>query len=418
MTSAVTAPRQDRLPSLTGMRMAAALMVFCFHVYAVGIFASAGINAVLAHSASEGVIGVTFFFILSGFILVWTARDGDTLGRFWRRRFVKVVPNHLVTWAVALVFLSLTALTLTGGFDLWGADSIPALFLVQDWVPRAGVFFSMNIPSWSLGCEAFFYLLFPFSLRLVVKIKPQYLWPGVVALIAIIWCVPLIADSVFHGGQPVPGLPVTEDRMWFVYCLPPVRFLEFLLGMLLARIVQAGRWIPIGLWPATALALAGYVGSSYLPYLYGLVAGAVIPLALIVPTAAIADLTGQSSPWRGRVMLWLGNVSFAFYLVHQLTIRWVHDAFGATRSFGTAEALGVTVLILAAALAAATVLYYGIEKPLVKRFSKSRRAVRTTGPINANNSGDTINAGDVSKAAGAPHPAAPPVRALPSAEAG
>ena len=67
----------ERLPSLTGLRAIAALMVFGFHVWALGIFASPGVNKVLAHSVSEGVIGVTFFFILSGFVLTWTARDND-----------------------------------------------------------------------------------------------------------------------------------------------------------------------------------------------------------------------------------------------------------------------------------------------------------------------------------------------------
>jgi peptidoglycan/LPS O-acetylase OafA/YrhL len=374
VTTNPTVPGGDRLPSLTGLRALAALMVFAFHVYAAGIFASVTVNRLMAHSLSEGVIGVDFFFVLSGFLLTWTAREDDSAPRFWRRRAAKILPNHLVTWVIALVFLSLTGLSLTGGFSAVGADSLPSLFLVQDWFPRAGIYFSMNIPSWSLGCEAFFYLAFPLALRLVRRIPAGLLWATAAALVVVVWCVPLVAGAAFHGGPQVPGLPVTQDRMWFVYCLPPVRMLEFLLGIVLARIVAAGRQPRIGLRAATALTLAGYVGSSYLPYLFGLVAGAVIPLSLLIMAAATADLEGAPSPWRGRTVSWLGNVSFAFYLVHQLAIRWVHELFGAARSWPTAEALGVTGLVLATALLAATLLYYGVEMPLVRRLSRSRRS--------------------------------------------
>jgi peptidoglycan/LPS O-acetylase OafA/YrhL len=348
-------------------------MVFGFHIFALGYFGSPGVNKVLAHSAAEGVIGVTFFFILSGFVLTWTARTHDTATGFWRRRYVKILPNHLVTWLIAFVFLSISGATLTGTFDRFGLDSIPNLVLLQPWFPRGEIFFSMNIPSWSLACEAFFYLLFPFTLPVVRRIGARWLWPAVVGLLAAIILMPLVAGLAFHDGTNVPTLPVSNDRMWFVYTLPLVRWLEFLLGMVLARLVQTGRRWPIGLWPATVLVLVAYVGASYLPYLYSLVAGAVVPLALLVPAAAVADLEGRHSPWRSRVWVWLGNVSFAFYMVHQLVLRWTKYALGATRSWDTPAAIGLTLLTLALSLLAATILYYAVELPIVRRFSRARR---------------------------------------------
>jgi peptidoglycan/LPS O-acetylase OafA/YrhL len=373
MSDVRAASRPGRLPSLTGLRTAAALMVFGFHIYAVGLFASPGVNRWMAHSLSQGGVGVTFFFLLSGFLLAWTARADDTARAFWRRRAAKILPNHAVTWLAALAFLGWTGLSLTGSFTPLGLDSLPNLFLIQDWFPRAGVFFSMNIPSWSLGCEALFYLCFPLLLRGLRRVPVRLLWPLAVLLVTAVWLVPLLAQALFHGGPMVPGLPVSEDRMWFVYTLPPVRMLEFALGMVLALVVAAGRWPRVPLGPATVLALAGYVASSYLPYLWGLDAGALVPLALLIPAAATADLTGRPSFWRTRTMCWLGNVSFAFYMVHQLVIRYLHFLFGATRSFGTAEALGLTALCLAVSLLLATALYYAVELPLMRRLGTSRR---------------------------------------------
>jgi peptidoglycan/LPS O-acetylase OafA/YrhL len=364
-----------RLPSLTGLRAIAALMVFGFHIYALGIFASPTVNKVFAHSASEGVIGVTFFFILSGFILTWTARSADTYVNFWRRRAVKIIPNHIVTWIVAFIFLSISGLTLTGTFAQFGLDSIPNFFMIQPWFPRGQIFFSMNIPSWSLACEAFFYLLFPFMLPVVKRIDPRWLWGVAIGLMAAIILVPVIANAAFHDGTNVPTLPVTDDRMWFVYTFPPIRMLEFILGMVMARVVQSGKWIRLGLWPASALVLIAYVGASYLPYVYSLVAGAVIPLALVVPAAAAADVSGRGSVWGNRVWVWLGNVSFSFYMIHQLMIRWVKYALGFTRSWQTPAAIGVTLMILALALLAATILYYAVEMPIVRHLSGARHPV-------------------------------------------
>ena len=386
--SAATHSARDRLPSLTGLRTVAALMVFAFHVYAAALFASPTVTHWMAHVANQGGVGVTFFFLLSGFLLTWTARGDDTAPKFWRRRVVKIVPNHVVTWVLAFVFLSLTGLSLTGSFGGLGLDSLPNLFLISDWFPRAGIFFSMNIPSWSLGCEAFFYLCFPIGLVVLRKVRPQLLWPTAALLTGLVWLMPALAQALFHGGPLVPGLPVTEDRMWFVYTLPPVRLLEFLLGIVLALIVESGRWPRIGLGTATVLSLAGYLGSSYLPYLYSLVAGALIPLALLIPAAATADLEGRRSPWRGRVMVWLGNVSFAFYLVHQLVLRWVHYLLGPTKSWATPQALGITLLVLAVSLALGTVLYYAVEMPLVRRFSRSLHAAVRPAPAASGTTAD------------------------------
>ena len=87
VSSVATAPTRtplSKLPSLTGLRWIAAMLVFGFHVGTMGFIAQPQAQAVVSWLFTLGLSGVQFFFILSGFVLVWSARPGDTRRAFWR----------------------------------------------------------------------------------------------------------------------------------------------------------------------------------------------------------------------------------------------------------------------------------------------------------------------------------------------
>src|SRR3954453_14069074 len=95
--------KPTNLPSLTALRIVAASLVFLSHGLILPIFANPGaanVYGLVAHNM--GAIGVLFFFVLSGFVLTWSAKDSDTPGKFWRRRFFKIYPNHFVAYVIYL----------------------------------------------------------------------------------------------------------------------------------------------------------------------------------------------------------------------------------------------------------------------------------------------------------------------------
>ncbi|WP_043603349.1 MULTISPECIES: acyltransferase family protein [Protofrankia] len=112
-----------RLPSLTGFRFIAAFAVFITHAYVTVAAGGPGSNR--NWTMTFGFAGVGFFFVLSGFVLTVSARAQDTNLRFWRRRLVKVVPNHLVTWVLALL------ITLWAGASITTGQVVPSLFLLN-----------------------------------------------------------------------------------------------------------------------------------------------------------------------------------------------------------------------------------------------------------------------------------------------
>jgi peptidoglycan/LPS O-acetylase OafA/YrhL len=96
------------LPSLTGARFIAAVLVFLFHSMAVYPLVSPGAHRTQTTLFSPaGFTGVTFFFVLSGFVLTWAMRPNDTAARFWRRRFFKIYPTHLLTFAALSTLVAL-----------------------------------------------------------------------------------------------------------------------------------------------------------------------------------------------------------------------------------------------------------------------------------------------------------------------
>ncbi|WP_406011028.1 acyltransferase [Streptomyces sp. NBC_00637] len=371
--------RSSRLPSLTGMRFFAAFLVFLFHLSLLDAYSTSGQGHGPFASALKngGWAGVTFFFILSGFVLAWSARDNDTTRAFWGRRLAKVYPNHVVTFFFALAMYAYASAT-------WGRG-VPNFLLLQAWIPKADVFFSVNNPSWSLSCELLFYLLFPLLHRSVLRIRAERLWWWAAGTATAIVLLPLLVQLLptgetfgpSHANSPLYGHSITQ--MWLVYIFPPLRVLDFLLGILMARIVLTRRWIGLGVLPALAFTVAAYALSLRVPFLFSLNAVVVIPFALLIAAAAARDASGRGTAVAGRVWVWLGEVSFAFYLIHQVLLSFTQERLGFREADSLAAAIGVAALVATVSLLLAWLLYVGVERPAVRAWARRARAARSPG---------------------------------------
>jgi mycarose O-acyltransferase len=351
------------------MRFIAALMVFFFHADIESLFSSN--HALSTYSTvfvQGGWTGVDFFFILSGFVLTWSARSTDTAPKFWRRRFFKIYPNHVVTFLAAFALLTWVSNTAINT-----RIALANLLLIHSWFPQLDVRVSVNDVTWSLSCEALFYLSFPLLFRLVKKIRPQRLWAWAIGTAVCIFLVPVLADALFSGGTPLPLVRLSNQQMWFIYQFPPVRCLDFVFGMILARIVAEGRRLPLDLGGAIALVVASYAVAPLFPAAYGVVAVTAIPLGLVIAAGAAADVENRPTILSSRLMVWLGEVSFAFYMCHRQVLVYVRQWLGHPKGWGTPTALAVLALLFLATLAVSALLYSLVERPMMRRFATSRR---------------------------------------------
>jgi peptidoglycan/LPS O-acetylase OafA/YrhL len=377
-TSARTTTRPRRLNGLTPLRYFAAVAVVLVHV--VHAFAH---GPSLTTAAGYGYIGVTFFYMLSGFVLTWSF-TGQSATRFWWGRIARIWPMALVLMAVAFTLLA-------------SQEKIPGtlghvedFLLLQAWDPRQIVYFGGNGVSWSLSCEMFFYLLFPAAIVLVRRLRRRGLIVASVTTVSVMLVAPVIA------GLPDPltrgGLVSRQTYYWLFYVFPPYRFGEFLIGMLLARAAllglrvrrpgRAGLIAAAGLGGLVAVVtdVTLHTGTQLARPLVDL--ASVPPFALLLLAATTSEVRKGHVPLGARLPVLLGEWSFALFLVHKplflLTQRWQLWA-----NTGGLAGLGMFLAYLCLATTVAAAVHYLLEVPAERALRKApdwwrRVAARST----------------------------------------
>lgn len=308
-----------RLGRLDGLRgLAACGVAFGYHAanhLAPGGIAGTDWLAPVAWLRQWGWTLVDLFFVLSGYILAHVYLPSGCLtrpggqGLFAAARFARLWPLHLLL----LLLLAL--------FDRGNPDNSPGafvahLFLLQSWYqPYAAAF---NEPAWSISVELFCYALFARSAAMGLR---------ALALVGTLAGGAGLLSLILHGQ---PGGPWDGDD-----------FARGLLGFFLGTALwQARGWLTRLAWPVLALVLAGGLmidmgtGSSLLP------------LTLLAWPAALL-LALRTPLLESRAMLWLGDRSYAIYLIHMPVVMALLGLFDPA-SLGPgllAVATGVTLVL-------------------------------------------------------------------------
>jgi len=292
-----------QLPALTGLRFLAALGVVGAH-FGRWLALPAPVHALVA----RGSVGVSLFFVLSGFILTYTYRAPDSTLRgtaraFYVARFARIYPLYLCGLTLALVTV-----------DPWAPQPfLPIsavlalnLGLLQSWLPPLQAI--INGPGWSLSAESFFYLLFPMLLPLCLRLSPRArLTLGLVAWV-----------TALSGQIVAQGLGFTDSG-----AIPIGRLPEFLCGMLMGCQWCNRRrdlaWCDRSCDTITVLLLVGVAASLiYSPPAWTavLVNGVFAP-AWAMLIYALAHGKGQIAAFLSLPQLvLLGEASYALYILH------------------------------------------------------------------------------------------------------
>ncbi|MBN9143509.1 MULTISPECIES: acyltransferase family protein [unclassified Novosphingobium] len=297
-----------RLDQLTALRFFAALAVLASHLWPLAEYPNA-LQPLARTLFHEGYAGVSFFFMLSGYILAHTYQARLAEGRiggwhYFTLRLARVLPLH---WLVG-VPLAVLALVQEGA-GVWPKVAVN-LSLLQAWVPRSGWYFTINEPSWSLSDEAFFYACFA-GLALMPLRRLGLLAAGLLALNlgVVVWRVASGQGAILAGDEPT----LTH---WLTYISPVSRLLDFIVGMLVYRLPRRGGTGA----EAAALALLLCAMVAYpllgLPDVWRMQLAYLPLMALFIWIFGAGG--GAMSGWLARQgwLILLGDASFALYLVH------------------------------------------------------------------------------------------------------
>jgi len=357
--------RKGELSGLTGIRFYAALFVYLYHVILIipGMYAMGGRSLFL--DAAEG--GVAFFFVLSGFILTYNYADVFRNGisaasykRFVWDRLTKIYPVHFLA---LLLVLPIAIFSPHLHLD-WRAVPLHLLLLQSFWPSSTPAFSSyLNVPSWSISCEWFFYLLAPVVLFFASGNRRR--WALVVVVMGYACGLGLF---LWHGQSD-------EARLYFVSRFAPSRFVEFLLGVFLARVflTSSGQKLAgvSGLAQAAGIGLI-IAGAMSRPYVVWPLWGGLlfVPGSLLL-TLGLAYGRGffvahLSRPGLNR----LGRATFSLYLTHTPLLRTVRGLClylgWEVRSWPAFAAVVIAMFMVVQT--AALLIYHGYEIPLQKRL--------------------------------------------------
>jgi len=378
-------PARPLLPALTSLRFFAALHVLLFHIYAMQIMTGSGFYRSFA---SVGYVGVSFFFVLSGFILVYTYAGRETTPvKFWQARFARIYPAYLFSLVVTFPFFLFICIQLKNMdipmFAFQQAHMFQAMGLVlgllQSWIPLAAL--SWNAPAWSLSVEAFFYVLFPFLLAPMLAQKSRRL-----ALILIGGWVVSCAICIGYVVVKPDGLASVSDATLGAKCLnvvkffPLVRLPEFLMGMALGVIFLRE---PIARKRGTALILAGVLALVVVIALSPRIPYPVLHDGLLAPAYAAVIYGAALNPAWLRVLeskffILLGESSYSFYLLHSFLVSVYFMPMGKLRPTGI---IGTTIGFLLPIVVSILVFKF-IETP-ARRWLKPKKKVEAAPMVTA-----------------------------------
>ena len=362
------------IPALDGLRALAVIAVVIYHMNATAL--------------QSGLLGVTIFFVLSGYLITgllireWSTTKKINLPQFWLRRVRRLFP--------AIVFVLLGTIVLTGVFapDMLTKlrnDIVAALLFFTNWwyiFQDVSYFEAMGAPSpvthfWSLAIEEQFYLIWPPLLLLLFskRVKKRHIQLGLlVAAIA-----SAAAMAILYSPQADPSR---------VYYGTDTRAFSLLIGAFLAfefppaRVNGHGRQgftardrkIALGVGSA---ALAGILVmmvavNGYSPFLYY---GGIALLSLLAGALIITLADGRSPLARFfalRPLVWIGKLSYSIYLWHYplLLLMNPRNFTGETPWFAY---MGQALVILAVS----AISYYVVETPLRKgAIGKAIKGIR------------------------------------------
>jgi peptidoglycan/LPS O-acetylase OafA/YrhL len=354
----------DKIHPLTSLRFFAAFYVVIYHTLGNlvrGQFLPGNIETPHPADAlpnfgsrflSLGFVSVSFFFLLSGYILaiVYLRRDKPINRRkFFVARFARVYPLFFLTLLMDLPFAFRGLAMFTSVHH--AIVKVPVNFVVETLMLHAWLvrFAGINFPSWSLSAEALFYLSFPFIGAGLWQLRGRARWAAALLL--------------FVGGQAIVFAWSTFFELSPFQPIPLLHLSTFALGILLAswqfdpRRQTPQPWRAYAALAAAAIATVAVVEVSPWVPLHNLGDGILAPIFMLLIWALSSSPTVFSRILSVSWLVVLGEASFGLYLLHIPVLHIFESVHSIAQPWAYALYLTLTITL-------SVISFYFVEAPL------------------------------------------------------
>lgn len=344
--------------SLTSLRFFAAAGVFLHHLGVLKTVDDKLVNEAARYFFS-GYAGVTFFYILSGFIISFSYSKHKKDGLFDSKDFIffrvcRIFPVHILTLLISLLMFS-------SGL-VYGAENITKLLLnlslIHAFIPLNDIYFSYNTVSWSLSCELFFYCSFIFLVALKIR-----------ALIIIL--ISILSLQFFFLFNPQSFI----DEHWLFYINPIFRIAGFIIGMLLFRFHDDIKVLPkfrmcsfLEIMSFLFLLSTVYISTNFISNmnvrydLFFLPSMSFMVLIFSFDNGVISRLLSN------KCLVFLGEASFSFYMIHLMVIRVVFKIGVSDVILDTKSTLILSFFAFLLSILCSFFLFNYFERPVNKKL--------------------------------------------------
>lgn len=309
-----------------------------------------------------GVLGVDFFFILSGFVITLGYKDKllnkeVSCSRFYSKRLIRLFPLH---W---LCFIAAFILEIIMGKSPCSSISriITNVSLTQSWIPSSDYYWSFNGVSWYLSDTLFFIIAYPLLIRITVWFQKTS------GRFVLLICALLLIPSLLFVLSPY------EKPFYLFYIFPPLRLVDFMLGIcsafLYISLKEQKTWInkyriglKICLYACVPILILISIIIPKQDIVFSLFFSPL--LCILIVLASIKPVGGNTLfSWTPFVLL--GGYSFEFYMVHQICIKF----FEYNNYFGISKSIYVLIVVFVFAATASVLCHYLFVKPVTRRLN-------------------------------------------------
>lgn len=294
--------RQQRLTTLDSLRGIAAMAVVVYHFTANfdEIFRAQGPWEAPLINFGSGRYGVQLFFVISGFVILWSIGKVDRLWDFASGRFARLYPPFWFALGATCLIITLGGLDEAEPLRFNAADVLANITMVPSWFGRKEI----DGSYWTLSVEMLFYIVLAVLFTLKLLRVERVVWT-----LAALWTFNIVI---------VGGLAFAQDGFGGLRGQSEDYYYLFIAGMAYFLLWEGRARPRIVLWGL-------YLQAPFVDLLRQRLMPAIVTVMIIV--AVHLSVTGRLAFLEARPFVFLGRISYSLYLVHQvsgyLTLRFL-----------------------------------------------------------------------------------------------